>query len=315
MTKNAAAKRPARPLRYQTLALGQQKIRVATCRLEDNSGRTPLLIFNGIGASAELLEPLLLELKRPALTFDMPGIGGSSLAILPRRMSHFAKLTADILDALNIPSAHVLGVSWGGGLAQQFAYQYEDRCVGLILASTSTGHLMVPPSPSVLFRMATPLRYYSSSYFKRVAGDIYGGDFRNNEKLAVKHAKVMAPPTISGYLFQLFAAMGWTSLFWLHRLKQATLVMAGNDDPIVRLVNARILANRIPNATLKVFDCGHLFILTRLEEAVKSINEFLSVVDQNSAPINRYKASDRGTDIAPNTGRNTTVLASRTDRA
>lgn len=275
MSSRRKSKRPERPIRYQTLNLGEHHIRVTTCRLRDAKEQTPLLIFNGIGASAEMLEPLLLAIGRPVLTFDMPGVGGSSLQLLPRRMSQLAELATEVLDLLDINSVHVMGISWGGALAQQFAYQYDDRCDGLILAATATGHLMVPPKPTVLLRMATPLRYYSSGFFKKIAGEIYGGDFRHDKKLTSKHSKAMAPPTVSGYLYQLYAATGWTSLFWLHRLKQETLIMAGDDDPIVRPINSRILASRIPRSTLKTFDCGHLFILTRLEASVNAITDFL----------------------------------------
>ncbi len=284
MSSAGKPKRPEYPVRYRIVKVGDHHIRVAGCRLPDAKTQTPLLIFNGIGASAEMLEPLLLEIGLPVLTFDMPGIGGSSPQLLPRRMSQLATLATRVLDALKIPFVHVMGISWGGGLAQQFAYQYGDRCSGLILAATTTGHLMVPPKLSVLLRMATPLRYYSSRFFKKIAGDIYGGDFRRDRQLTTTHSRAMAPPTISGYVYQLYAAMGWTSLFWLHRLKQETLIMAGTDDPIIRPINAQILASRIPNSTLKTFDCGHLFILTRMQESVLAIRDFLSETNDASLP-------------------------------
>ena len=69
-------------------------------------------------------------------------------------------------------------------------------------------------------------------------------------------------------------------MHWLHEIKQPTLVMAGDDDPIVPLVNARLLTRLIPNARLEIFDCGHLFLLTRLERSVASIEAFLSGADQ-----------------------------------
>jgi pimeloyl-ACP methyl ester carboxylesterase len=62
---------------------------------------------------------------------------------------------------------------------------------------------------------------------------------------------------------------------WLHEIAQPTLVMAGDDDPIIPLVNARLLARLIPNARLEIFDCGHLFLLTRLERSVTSVEGFL----------------------------------------
>ena len=262
-------------IEYQFRTVAGQRLHIAS-RLLGQSDRIPLLIFNGIGASAELLEPLLLKLSIPSITFDIPGVGGSPVSPLPRRMRNFADLALKLLDELGVDKVHVMGISWGGALAQQFAYQHPDRSDCLILAATSTGHLMVPASPRVWLRMATPLRYFSGYYFRQIAGDIYGGDFRTDQRRVKSHLKHMAPPSTWGYLGQLYAMLGWTSAFWLHKITQQTLVMAGTDDPIIPLVNAKLLAGRIPNAELELYDCGHLFLLTRLQRAVASIEAFVA---------------------------------------
>jgi poly(3-hydroxyalkanoate) depolymerase len=238
------------------------------------AARTPLLLLNGIGASTSLLEPLLErpELQR-VIAFDVPGVGGSTPPSRMRRMRHFATLVADLLEALDVPRAHILGVSWGGALAQQFAFQYPERCARLVLAATSPGAL--PPSPRVMLRMATPRRYTDPRFFERVAGSIYGGDLRYDARAVAAVAQRMVAPTLRGYASQLYALAGWSSLLWLHRLRQPTLVMAGADDPLVPLPNARILARRIPDARLEVFDCGHLFLLTRIEGVARSLAGFL----------------------------------------
>jgi poly(3-hydroxyalkanoate) depolymerase len=256
--------------------VGGDRLRVAVTRPESASG-PPLLIFNGIGASTELLEPFMRRLTGVAtLTFDLPGVGASKPSMLIRRLPGYAQLAREILDEFGIDRVHVMGISWGGGLAQQFTRQYPDRVGRLVLAATSTGHLMVPPRPSVLLKMATPMRYLSAGFFKSIAGSIYGGDFRKDDVLTERHARRMAPPSIYGYLNQLFALTGWTSVHWLHQITQPTLVMAGDDDPIIPLVNARLLARLIPNARLEIFDCGHLFLLTRLERSVATVGSFLS---------------------------------------
>lgn len=236
---------------------------------------TPLLIFNGIGASAGLLHPLFERLSVPVVTFDLPGVGGSSRSLLPRRMFQYAAIARRLLDTLEIERCHVMGISWGGGLAQQFAWQYPDVTGRLILAATSPGSLMVPPRPEVILRMATPWRYLSAGYFRRIAGEIYGGDFRSDEVLRERHARKMTPPSIVGYLGQLFALSGWTSLPFLHRIRAPALVMAGEDDPIIPLANARLLKRRLPDASLSVYDCGHLFVLTRLPRVCREIDGFL----------------------------------------
>ena len=78
-----------------------------------------------------------------------------------------------------------------------------------------------------------------------------------------------------GYYLQLAAMSGWTSIHWLHRLKMPTLIMAGADDPLIPMVNPRLMHRLMPNAELKVFDCGHLFLLTRNDQAAAAIDEFL----------------------------------------
>ncbi len=255
--------------------IGGDRLRIAATNPAGVTG-PPLLIFNGIGASAELLEPLMRRLSGVAtLTFDLPGVGASQSSLLIRRLPGYAQLARELLDDLGIGTVHVMGISWGGGLAQQFTRQYPARVERLVLAATSTGHLMVPPRPSVMLRMVTPLRYLSAGYFKTIAGDIYGGDFRKNDVLTEGHARRMTPPSILGYLNQLWALAGWTSVHWLHEIKQPTLVMAGTDDPIVPLINARLLTRLIPNARLETFDCGHLFLLTRLPRCAALLEEFL----------------------------------------
>ena len=79
-----------------------------------------------------------------------------------------------------------------------------------------------------------------------------------------------------GYLGQLFAISGWTSLPWLGSLRQPTLVLAGDDDPIVPLVNGRILARCIPNARLHVVrGGGHLFLLEQPARMAAMVADYL----------------------------------------
>ncbi len=98
---------------------------------------------------------------------------------------------------------------------------------------------------------------------------MYGGAARRDPD-ALLHgslARFVEPPSMRGYLGQLYAITGWTSLPWLRRLQHPTLVLAGDDDPIVPLVNGRILARCIPDARLHVVrSAGHLFLLERPAE-------------------------------------------------
>jgi poly(3-hydroxyalkanoate) depolymerase len=239
--------------------------------------RPPLLLFNGIGASIETVEPFLDALDGPeAIVFDVPGVGGSPAPWLPYRPSTLALMSARLLDQLGHAQVDVLGVSWGGALAQQFAFQQAKRCRRLVLASTSPGHLMVPGKLTVLLKMATPRRYKDPDYMRRFAGDIYGGALRNSPELARGHLRHVHWSSDYGYYLQLIAGFGWSSLPWLRFLPQPTLVMVGNDDPIVPIANGRILTTLIPDARLVTIDDGHLFLLTSARESAEIISAFLN---------------------------------------
>ena len=227
----------------------------------------PLLLITGLGASLDLGAPFEREMAArgvQTVSFDAPGIGESSPYRWPRRMPGVARTVEQTLDALGYDSVHVLGVSLGGVIAQQFAHQAPRRVRRLILAATGPGLGGVPGSPRALLALATPRRYYQPDYYRRIAGRVYGGTARHDPD-ALLHgspARFIGRPTVSGYLGQLYAITGWTSMPWLRTLRQPTLVLAGDDDPIVPLVNGRILAWCIPDARLHVVrKGGHLFLL------------------------------------------------------
>ena len=239
--------------------------------------RLPLLLFNGIGANIELVEPFLDALDGiEAVIFDMPGVGGSPAPALPYRPWMLARLSARLLDQLGHERVDVLGVSWGGALAQQFAFQQAKRCRRLVLAATSPGHLMVPGKLTVLLKMATPRRYKDPDYMNQIAGEIYGGALRGSPELARNHLRHVRWSSDYGYYLQLVAGFGWSSLPWLRLLAQPTLVMAGTDDPLVPVANGRMLARLIPHARLVTIDDGHLFLVTSAGKSAKIISEFLS---------------------------------------
>jgi poly(3-hydroxyalkanoate) depolymerase len=275
MTARATPRsQPARSVRIDYVEVDGLKLRYA---IRPGRGGTPLLIFNGIGANLEVVLPFIDAMRgREILIFDMPGTGGSPHSWMPRRFSGLARIAARFLDRLGYPRVDVAGVSWGGALAQQFARQHRRYCRRLVLAATSAGAVMVPAKLSVLAKLATPQRYLSAEYMRRAAPEIYGGELREQPELIREHSARIMAPTTQGYLYQLLAGLGWTSLWWLHRLRQPTLILAGSDDRLVPAINARLLALLIPNNRLHIIPGGgHLFMLHRLETVVPLITEFL----------------------------------------
>jgi poly(3-hydroxyalkanoate) depolymerase len=262
-------------LQIQTIDLDGQAVRVGIRHGNDNF--PPLLIFNGVGANLELVEPFVAALKDlNVIVFDIPGVGGSPAPILPYRFSTLSVLTDRLLSRLGFDGpVDVLGVSWGGALAQQFAGLYPVRCRKLILAATSPGVIMVPAKLNVLSKMIMPRRYTDPAYLEKVGVELYGGAYRRDPALLKEHSRHIQAPAGRGYLYQLLAAWGWTSLPWLGTLRQPTLVIHGSDDPIVPLANAKILAARIRHASLYVVDDGHLFIVSSAKEVAAVVRRFL----------------------------------------
>ena len=239
--------------------------------------RPPLLILNGLGANIELIEPFIDALSGPTVvTFDVPGVGGSPTPPSLYRPAGVACIAAGLLDHLGQAQADVLGVSWGGAIAQQFAFQFRSRCRRLVLAATATGALMIPGKPMALLRLATPRRYEDSAHAHRVAGELYGGAFRWEPKLVARTLRHVRFSSRGGYYMQLAATFGWTSLPWLSTLRQPTLVMAGADDPLVPTINARIVQWLLPDARLAILDCGHLFLITLPVESARIVEAFLT---------------------------------------
>ncbi len=238
----------------------------------------PLLLCNGIGASLEVLQPLVdaLDVDRGVIRFDVPGVGGSPAPPFPYPLAALASWVTALVASIGHREFDVLGLSWGGGLAQQLAVQARRRVRRVVLVATGTGSLMVPAHPSVLAKMMTPRRYRDAAYARSIAAEIYGGSMRTEPERGAQllHAATRAGPK-RGYYFQLAATTGWTSLPFLRLLRQPTLVLGGDDDPIIPLVNAKLLARLVPRAQLHVYHGGHLAILTESNVLAPVIETFL----------------------------------------
>lgn len=273
---------------FALLRAGGRVLRTAVWKAQGpkaSHGR-PLLFFNGIGANIELMAPLADWFPdRDLITFDMPGVGGSPKATVPYRPWTMAWTAARLLDQLGYDKVDVMGVSWGGGLAQQFAFQHPKRVGRLVLAATSAGVIMVPGDIKVLSKMADPKRYVDPEFMRRNFEKLYGDEMNG----ADGHIGRISPPSRSGYLYQLIAMSGWTSVPFLPFVKAPTLVMMGDADKIVPLVNGKFLTALLPNARLEVIEGGgHLFLVSKASQAAPKIRDFL---DEDRVKAHRKKAA------------------------
>ena len=246
---------------------------------ERGNGGEPLLLINGLGANTDMWSPLAARFAdRHIMLFDAPGTGRSSTPSRPMSIKGLAELAVAVLDYRGIGEADVLGYSYGGAIAQQMAWQHPDRIRRLVLAATNCGVGSVLGSPQAMFALATPFRYYSKTYFHRTAAALYGG--RTARNLDVRHRMMASrskfPPSSLGYTLQIMGGASWSSVCFLDRIQHETLVISGDDDPLIPVINAEYLADRIPNATLDIVErAGHLFLIDDARRMGDRIRAFI----------------------------------------
>jgi poly(3-hydroxyalkanoate) depolymerase len=258
--------------------VGGRTLRTAAWRLDMPSEHLPVLFFNGIGANIEAVAPLAAALpERGFIMFDMPGTGESPDPLVPYNPFTMSWTAAQLLRRHGLDQVDVMGVSWGGAMAQHFALQHPGLTRRLTLIATTPGMLMVPGNPAAFTKMADPRRYVDPEFMAKHFATLYGGmtaDKGGQQKNS--HIGRLKPPSPRGYMYQLLCMLGWTSLPALPFLGKETLIMMGEDDQIVPVINGKILKAMIPNSKLITFaGGGHLFLLTHADESVAAIREFL----------------------------------------
>jgi pimeloyl-ACP methyl ester carboxylesterase len=245
------------------VAWDPQYVRVAGLRLRvgRRGAGDPLLLITGIGANLDMWAPFArLVGDRELIAFDPPGAGLSQRPLLPLRMGGLARVVRELLDALEL------------------ARRAPERVRRLVLCATGPGLGGAPPRPLAALMLATPARYYHPRLLALSVPYIAGGRTAREPGVLAEHAaaRLLRPPDPLGYVYQLYAVTGWSSLRWLHRVSQPTLVVAGERDPSVPLCNARLLAARLPDARLHVVKGGgHLFLLDEPENVAGPIRAFL----------------------------------------
>jgi pimeloyl-ACP methyl ester carboxylesterase len=240
----------------------------------------PLLLLNGIGASAEMWAPMVARLDGHELVaVDLPGSGSSPPSLRPMRIRSFARMATGLLDALGYDRIDVLGYSFGGIVAQEFARRSPERLNRLVLCATSPGLGGVPPNPAAALLLLSPVRYYNRSIARLIVPLIAGGRTRHDQRSLEQHLveRLANPPSAWGYVNQLWAVTGWSSLPWLRLVRHPTLILHGDDDPLVPIANARRMAATIPGASLCVVSGGgHLFLMDEPESIIDDLIGFLA---------------------------------------
>jgi len=231
----------------------------------------PLLMLNGVGAEYGLFNELRRNIDRTTIAFDV------QREHLGRRPSirTYATFVREVLERHRLDQVDVLGFSWGGMVAQQLAHDHSERVDRLVLASTSPGLLSVPARPSSALALMRSGR--SAKDMPRLCKHLYAGDFVGDPSL-VDRLGLARPSDPRTYRRQMWAALtGWSSVPWLHSIKQETMILHGDDDPAIPFVNAKLMERLMPNATLRQVSAGgHLYLYTRPQVHGRVITDFLA---------------------------------------
>lgn len=276
--------------RIADMTVGARKIHVdgvdIPVAIHGPADGVPLLLINGLGARMQSWSAFRVGLgNRRVVMFDLPDDLGRGP--VPVRMSGLASRVARLLDTLDVDRADVLGYSWGGALAQQLALDAPDRVRGLVLAATNYGVGSFPVAPGPLIRLASG---------RSTSGETLGGFF--GLLMGGTAGPESGPPgsasaSFASYFQQLYAFTGWSSMLRLRSVRQPTLVLAGDQDPLVPVCTTRVLCKAIPNARVEfVPDAGHSFLLfDRAADAGRVVEGFLAQLDAATPAVSTALAN------------------------
>ncbi len=259
------------------------ELRFVTPRETNDQTLRLLVMLNGIGAGVDNWGTLLESLERPTVAIDVRE--SKHLKTVPT-MRHYGEIVMNIVAKITEKPADVLGYSWGGLEAQQIAADYGERIGRLVLAATLPGQTFTVPGATALWGLASWDR--SPEHLRQIAGDMYGGSIRTKPEL-VEHLRIAREVNPRTYLQQHAAALSCSTLrpfalplvARLPSIRNETLILAGNDDPVIGMRNNHILNRLIPRSRLSIVDDGHLLLFTQADLVVPAIQRFL---DDGEAP-------------------------------
>ena len=239
-----------------------------------------LLLVNGVGASRAMWERLRAALPPEVGTvaYDAPGCGASGPARSSLSVTDQARLAAGVARGVGLTHVDVLGFSFGGMIAQDMACHTPDLVRRLALVSTGFGIGSWPGSSVALGLLASPHLLSSPAAIESLGEYVFGGDGlparSHADRRRALYGAVADPPSFVG---QLLAGAAWSSLPWLGSLRQRTLIVAGDRDPLIPVCNAMTMAALIRRTQLHVVrGGGHLLVVDRADEVAGAIARFLA---------------------------------------
>jgi pimeloyl-ACP methyl ester carboxylesterase len=244
----------------------------------------PLAMVMGLSANMDWWDPKLIEQisrKYKTVIFDNRGAGRTDAPKIDYSIKMFADDTAKLLDNLKIEKAHILGISMGGMIAQEFALNYPQRVEKLVLCSTTCGaSKSVQPGPKVLGVLVSGGSSTAEMIVKNTIPLLFTEDFIKSNSAYMKQVTeqlMRAPITPDAFTRQIKAIMAWDTYARLPKIKSPTLVMHGKKDILVPPENAKIIADRIPGAELAYFEkSAHALFSQETDKVISTLLQFLA---------------------------------------
>jgi 3-oxoadipate enol-lactonase len=240
----------------------------------------PMLLIHGLGYARWGWEPVVepLAARFRLLLFDNRGIGESEVPPGPYTVRAMAEDAVSVLDEAGIDTAHVVGTSLGGMVAQELVLGWPDRVDRLVLACTTPGGAGAYPLPerTVALMAEAPALPQDVALRRFVENALAPGAPQELIDRIVVH-RLAAPPNPAGWAAQAAAGASFDALDRLGAIVAPTLVLHGTADGVVDPRNAELLGARIANARVELLPgTGHLCFWEQPERFVQIVGEFLS---------------------------------------
>ncbi len=243
----------------------------------------PLVLIPGFASGAWSWAWQVDDLARDftVVTFDPRGISGSKLRTEAEvSLVSIADDLAELLDLLDISKANLVGISFGGFVAQEFALKYGGRCRRMVLASTGFGgpeHVM--PSDEVLAMFSSAPAEDPSTRIRKHLEMSFTPQFAAENRAVVDRFCSLRdenPVSSEVYSQQLRSAFQFDSSTRVGAISAKTLVVSGDSDLIVPTRNSINLAAAIPNAELRLIaGGGHMAFVENATEFNGIVRDFL----------------------------------------
>jgi pimeloyl-ACP methyl ester carboxylesterase len=241
----------------------------------------PILLIMGLGGSALAWQsqiPALSQHMR-VIAYDNRDAGRSDKVEAEYSIADMADDAASLLDHLDIGSTHVYGVSMGGMIAQEVALRHPGRVRSLILGCTSPCLMALPPSEKAVRDVTEAAELPLREAFERSIWVGYSDTYlaaHKDDLWLRKQVEAALQPPLEAWRRQYAAATRFDARERVGQIRAPTLVMTGDEDPLVPAENSRFLAERIPDARLIVFPGGrHGFNVEFEEESNAAMLDFV----------------------------------------